>query len=78
MQHNNIVTKELLSQCNKENIDFLDYLRSIDRAPSTIDAYANDLKIFWVYLLQYCGNKFFYRFIKKRYFQISELLSYGI
>ena len=63
MQHNNIVTKELLSQCNKENIelgnDFLDYLRSIDRAPSTIDAYANDLKIFWVYLLQHCGNKFF-------------------
>lgn len=50
VQHNNIVTKELLSQCNKENIelgnDFLDYLRSIDRAPSTIDAYANDLKIF--------------------------------
>lgn len=77
MQHNNIVTKELLSQCNKENIelgnDFLDYLRSIDRAPSTIDAYANDLKIFWVYLLQYCGNKFFIDLSKR---DISKYQSY--
>lgn len=77
MQHNNIVTKELLSQCNKENIelgnDFLDYLRSIDRAPSTIDAYANDLKIFWVYLLQHCGNKFFIDLSKR---DISKYQSY--
>ena len=77
VQHNNIVTKELLSQCNKENIelgnDFLDYLRSIDRAPSTIDAYANDLKIFWVYLLQHCGNKFFIDLSKR---DISKYQSY--
>ena len=69
VQHNNIVTDELLSQVNKENIelgrDFLDYLRSIDRSPNTIDAYANDLKIFWVYLLQHCNNKFFIELSKR-------------
>ena len=63
IQHNNIVTDELLAQCNKENIelgnDFLDYLRSVDRSPNTINAYRRDLYIFWVYLLQHCGNKFF-------------------
>lgn len=36
VQHNNIVSDELLAQVNPENIelgkDFLDYLRSIDRA----------------------------------------------
>lgn len=63
IQHNNIVTDELLAQCNKENIelgnDFLDYLRSVDRSPNTINAYRRDLYIFWVYLLQHCDNKFF-------------------
>lgn len=63
IQHNNIVTDELLAQCNKENIelgnDFLDYLRSVDRSPNTINAYKRDLFIFWVYLLQHCDNKFF-------------------
>ena len=51
IQHNNIVTDELLTQCNKENIelgnDFLDYLRSVDRSPNTINAYRRDLYIFW-------------------------------
>lgn len=60
-QYNNIVTDELFTQCNKENIelgnDFLDYLRSVDRSPNTIDAYANDLKIFWVYPLQHCDSE---------------------
>lgn len=77
VQHNNIVTDELLSQVNKENIelgkDFLDYLRSIDRSPNTIDAYANDLKIFWVYLLQHCNNKFFIELSKR---EISKYQSY--
>lgn len=63
VQHNNIVTPELLSQVNSKNIelgkDFLDYLVSIDRASTTVEAYAHDLNIFWVYLLQHCDNKFF-------------------
>lgn len=77
VQHNNIVTDELLSQVNQENIelgkDFLDYLRSIDRSPNTIDAYANDLKIFWVYLLLHCNNKFFIDLSKR---EISKYQSY--
>lgn len=77
VQYNNIVTDELLSQVNPENIelgkDFLDYLRSIDRSPNTIDAYANDLKIFWVYLLLHCNNKFFIDLSKR---EISKYQSY--
>lgn len=77
IQHNNIVTEELLLQCNKENIelgnDFLDYLRSVDRSPNTIEAYANDLRIFWVYLFQHCNNKFFVNLSKR---DISKYQSY--
>lgn len=77
VQHNNIVTDELLLQCNQENIelgkDFLDYLRSVDRSPNTVDAYAHDLNIFWVYLLLHCNNKFFIDLSKR---DISKYQSY--
>ena len=77
IQHNNIVTEELLAQCNPENIelgnDFLDYLRSIDRSPNTIDAYKHDLSIFWTYLLIHCNNKFFIDLTKR---DISKYQSY--
>jgi integrase len=77
VQYNNIVTDELLSQVNPENIelgkDFLDYLRSIDRSPNTIDAYSHDLNIFWSYLLLHCGNKFFVDLSKR---DISKYQSY--
>lgn len=50
VQYNNIVSPELLSQVNPDNIelgkDFIDYLRSIDRAGSTLEAYEHDLNIF--------------------------------
>lgn len=63
IQHNNIVTEEKLSKCNPENIqlgnDFLEYLASIDRSETTRLAYANDLKIFWCYCMEYLQNKFF-------------------
>lgn len=77
IQHNNIVTDELLKQVNPENIelgkDFIDYLRSIDRAASTLEAYSYDLNIFWVYLLQHCSNKFFIDLSKR---EISKYQSY--
>lgn len=77
VQYNNIVTDELLSQVNPENIelgkDFLDYLRSVDRSPNTIDAYSHDLNIFWSYLLLHCGNKFFVDLSKR---DISKYQSY--
>ena len=77
VQYNNIVSDELLEQVNPENIelgnDFLDYLRSIDRSPNTIDAYSHDLNIFWSYLLLHCGNKFFIDLSKR---DISKYQSY--
>lgn len=77
VQYNNIVSDELLKQVNPENIelgkDFLDYLRSIDRSPNTIDAYSHDLNIFWSYLLLHCGNKFFVDLSKR---DISKYQSY--
>ena len=77
IQHNNIVTEELLAQCNPENIelgnDFLDYLRSIDRSQNTLDAYKHDLSIFWTYLLIHCNNKFFIDLTKR---DISKYQSY--
>lgn len=77
VQHNNITSPELLAQCNPENIelgkDFLDYLRSVDRSPNTIEAYSYDLNIFWVYLLQHCNNKFFIDLSKR---DISKYQSY--
>lgn len=67
--YNNIVTAEKFAKVNPKNIelgeDFLEYLQSIDRSPQTIEAYRNDLKIFWVWLLENCDNKFFVD-LKKR------------
>lgn len=51
----------------------MDYLRSIDRSPNTIDAYSHDLNIFWSYLLLHCGNKFFIDLSKR---DISKYQSY--
>ena len=77
VQYNNITSDELLKQCNPENIelgkDFLDYLVSIDRSSSTVKAYSHDLNIFWVYLLQHAGNKFFVDLSKR---EISKYQSY--
>ena len=77
VKHNTLVTPEKMAQVNPDNIelgnDFLDYLVSIDRAKSTIEQYQNDLKIFWVYLMEHCGNKFFIDLSKR---DISKYQSY--
>lgn len=66
---NSITSPELLAQVNQENIglkkDFLDYLRSIQRSPGTIDGYSNDLDIFFVWILQHANNKPFQRVTKR-------------
>ena len=60
---NSITSPELISQINPENMrlknDFLEYLRSVQRSPGTIDGYSNDLDIFFVWVLQNARNKFF-------------------
>lgn len=67
--YNYITSPEKLAQVNNENIqlgnDFLDYLTSIDRASTTIDAYRADLKIFWCWNLEYNNNKFFINLSKR-------------
>lgn len=49
--YNSISSPEKLAKVNPENIqlgnDFLEYLTSIDRSKSTVDAYRNDLNIFF-------------------------------
>ncbi len=61
--YNNITTPEKLSQVNPENIelkeDFLDYLKSVGRAKSTITQYEHNLNVFFVWNLEFNKNKFF-------------------
>lgn len=61
--YNNISSPEKLAKVNPENIqlgnDFLEYLTSIDRSKSTVDAYRSDLNIFWCWNLDNNNNKFF-------------------
>ena len=47
--------------------DFVEYLQSIDRAPTTISQYKSDLAIFWVWNLQYNNNKPFIKITKREF-----------
>lgn len=77
--YNSIVTPEKLEQCNKENIalgnDFLEYLASIDRSKTTIEAYRHDLNIFWCVCHDLLGDKFFVNLSKR---DIAKFQNYGI
>lgn len=67
--YNQICTEEKLNKANPDNIklgrDFLHYLASIDRSETTINAYEQDLNVFWCWLLDYCDNKFFIELSKR-------------
>ena len=62
---------------NKENIelmnDWLEYLKSIDRAKGTILNYKSDLEIFFCWNLEFNKNKFFVDLTKR---EISKFQSY--
>ena len=66
---NNITSPELLAQVNPKNVallnEFLDYLQSIQRSNSTIDAYRGDIQIAFVWALQNIDNKFFVDWTKR-------------
>lgn len=66
---NSITSPELLAQVHGENLqlmkDFLEYLRSIDRGETTINAYKNDLEIAFVWCLQHNNNKPFTEWTKR-------------
>ena len=77
--YNNIVTSEKWTKVNPENIqlgeDFLEYLQSIDRSPDTIKGYRNDLKIFWVWCLDFNGNKYFPELTKR---EVAKFQNYAL
>lgn len=67
---NNITSPELIAQVNPENIellnDFVDYLKSVQRSPTTIEAYKSDIMIAFVWCLQHNGNTFFVNWTKRQ------------
>ena len=69
--YNNITSDELVNKILPDNKqlgnDFIEYLQSIDRSPSTIDQYKSDLKIFWVWNLQNNNNKPFIKITKREF-----------
>lgn len=68
-KQNDITSPELLSQINPSNMrlkrDFLDYLRSIQRSPKTINGYDNDLDIMLTWNHQFNGDKDFIKISKR-------------
>lgn len=81
--YNNITSEESIAQILPENKelmeDFLDYLKSVDRSPRTIDQYKADLKIFFVYNLEHNNNKRFTEITKREFarFQSYALDTWG-
>lgn len=67
--YNSISSAETLSALNEQNkfliTEFLDYLKSVDRAQSTIEQYKNDLNIFFCWNYDYNGNKPFIEISKR-------------
>ena len=69
--YNNITSPELIEQISEENKyltkEFLDYLKSVDRAKSTISQYTSDLNIFWCWNVQFNNNKDFIKITKREF-----------
>lgn len=68
-KQNDITSPELLEQVCQENKellrDFLDYLKSVQRSDSTIEQYSSDIKIAFVWNLQFNSNKPFVNWTKR-------------
>lgn len=66
---NSITSPDLLAQVNQKNtqllIDFLEYLRSVQRSQTTINGYENDIQIAWVWCMKHNDNKFFVDWTKR-------------
>ena len=69
--YNELYTPEKWEKVNKENIqlleDFLEYKKSSDKSPQTIEQYYQMIRLFFCWNLDYNNNKFFVD-IKKREF----------
>lgn len=81
--YNKITSEEKFSKVNPDNIqlgkDFLEYLSSVGRAKSTIEAYRHDLKSFFCWNLTNNGNKYFVYLTKRDIikFQNYAMNDYG-
>ena len=81
--YNNICSKEKLEQIDKQNkflkTEFLEYLKSVDKATSTIQQYGNDLNIFFCWNLDFNDNKPFIKISKREFakFQSNALNDWG-
>lgn len=77
--YNNITSDEKLKNVNPDNLtlteDFIEYLRSIDRAKSTIKQYRANLNVFWCWNLEFNKNKFFVDLTKR---EISKFQSHAM
>lgn len=77
--YNKICTDTKLAQINPENLalmdDFLDYLSTAGKSKGTVMQYKANLKVFFVWNLDFNGNKFFVD-LKKR--EIAKFQSYGM
>ena len=75
---NYITSPELLAQVNPDNKellnDFLDYLRSVQRSETTIEAYRSDIEIAFVWCLQHNGNAFFCDWTKRQIVKFQNWL----
>lgn len=64
-----ITSPELIEQINPDNQDlidgFLEYLVSVGKSPTTIEAYTSDLNIAFVWCLTELNNKFFVEWTKR-------------
>lgn len=69
--YNSITSEESKAKILPENkqlgLDFLDYLKSIDRSPTTINQYKHDLDIFFVWNLENNNNKKFIEVTKREF-----------
>lgn len=74
--YNNIASDEKLAQINPDNMtlgnDFIEYLCSIDRAKSTIEAYKADLRVVWILILDLANNRFFVDLSKRDIVKIQN------
>lgn len=77
--YNELYTPEKWEKVNRENIellnDFLEYKKSSDKSPKTIEQYYQMIRFFFCWNLEYNNNKFFVD-IKKREF--IKFFSYAV
>lgn len=77
--YNHITTEEKIAEINENNTwlmnEFLEYLASVDRSPKTLNAYRNDLHIFFVWNIDFNNNKDFIKLTKR---EIAKFQNYAI